>query len=116
MTTAPIVFFDIAGPDAEVLRDFYAAVFDWEFTGDMKSSVAVTTPLEGAIREDPPETRMYFGVGDIAAKLEDVVKNGGSVDAERFEVPAIVVLGLFRDPAGNPVSYTHLTLPTKRIV
>ena len=83
MTPAPIVFFDIAGPEAEVLRSFYSVVFDWEFDGDMKLSVPARNPLEGAIREDPPEKRMYIGVKNIAATLEDIVKNGGSVDAER---------------------------------
>ena len=27
-----------------------------------------------------------------------------SIDVARFEVPGVVVLGLFRDPAGNPYS------------
>jgi predicted enzyme related to lactoylglutathione lyase len=108
MTAAHIVFFDIAGPEAEVLRSFYSAVFDWEFDGDLKLSVPVTNPLEGAIREDPPEKRLYIGVEDIAATLEDIVKNGGSVDAERLEVAGVVVLGLFRDPAGNPLGLVEM--------
>ena len=108
MTPAPIVFFDIAGPEAEGLRDFYSAVFDWEFDGDMKLSVPVANPLEGAIREDPAEKRLYLGVEDVAATLEDIVKNGGAVDAERFEVPGVVVLGLFRDPAGNPLGLVEM--------
>jgi len=29
---APIVFFDIAGPDLAAQRDFYAQVFDWAST------------------------------------------------------------------------------------
>ena len=108
MTPAPIVFFDIAGPEAEVLRSFYSVVFDWEVDGDMKLSVPARNPLKGAIREDPPEKRMYIGVENIAATLEEIVKNGGSVDAERFEVPGVVVLGLFRDPAGNPLGLVEM--------
>ena len=54
---APIVFFDVAGPEA----------------------------------------------AKLAAKLAEVAANGGTIDAPRFEVPGVVVLGLFRDPAGNPM-------------
>ena len=30
--TSPIVFFDIAGPDDQELRQFYSNVFGWEVT------------------------------------------------------------------------------------
>ncbi|MEM9404002.1 MAG: hypothetical protein AAGA44_16140 [Pseudomonadota bacterium] len=33
---------------------------------------------------------------------------GGSIDAPRFEVPGVVVLGLFRDPAGNPMGLVEM--------
>ncbi len=55
----------------------------------------------GNIRQDPAEKVLYLGVDDITAKLSQVVANGGEVDQARFEVPGVVVLGLFKDPAGN---------------
>ena len=42
---APMVFFDIAGPDDEVLRSFYASVFDWELDDAGQFSVSVANPM-----------------------------------------------------------------------
>ena len=46
--------------------------------------------------------------GSVDATLELVKANGGSVDVPRFEVPGLVVLGLFRDPAGNPLGLVEM--------
>ena len=108
MSPAPIVFLDIAGPDSAALREFYASVFDWEFDAESKFSVAIENPIDGVIRQDPAEKRIYLGVDDVSATLKDVVDSGGSVDVERFEVPGVVVLGLFRDPAGNPLGLVEM--------
>ena len=32
----------------------------------------------------------------------------GPDDAPRFEVPGVVILGLFRDPAGNPMGLVEM--------
>ena len=100
---APIVFFDIAGPDAGVLRQFYASTFAWDVAADGRFAVSIPQSLDATIREDPAEKRLYIGVPDVAAKLQEVEANGGTVDMPRFEVPGVVILGLFRDPAGNPM-------------
>ena len=102
-TSAPIVFFDIAGPDATVLRRFYASVFAWDIAADGRFTATLQPSLDGTIREDPAEKRIYVGVPDVSAKLQEIEVNGGTVDAPRFEVPGVVILGLFRDPAGNPM-------------
>jgi predicted enzyme related to lactoylglutathione lyase len=104
----PIVFFDIAGTDTDSLATFYAAVFDWTRNERSELTVPAGPMLTGAVREDPTEMRLYLGVADVAATLEQVVAHGGSVDAERFEVPGVVVLGLFRDPAGNPLGLVEM--------
>ena len=105
---APVVFVSIFGPDATALREFYADVFDWQIDGSGDFTAPVTTPLEGTIGENPAEHRLYIGVGDITATLERIVEHGGSVEAPRFEVPGVVALGLFRDPAGNPMALVEL--------
>jgi predicted enzyme related to lactoylglutathione lyase len=38
--SAPIVFFDIAGPDAAKLKNFYAGIFGWE----IDAANGITTP------------------------------------------------------------------------
>jgi len=102
-----IVFLDIAGPDAASLRSFYSNVFGWE-TETAQFAVSATAPLSATIREDPAEKRLYFGVEDATAKLAEITDHGGSIDAARFEVPGVVVLGLFRDPAGNPMGLVEM--------
>jgi len=112
--SAPIVFFDIAGPNYEALKDFYSALFEWKIGQDGSFSTTVAsltaTPLTlmGTIRKDPAEKMFYLGVEDITAKLAEVLEKGGSIDQPRFEVPGVVVLGLFKDPAGNRVGLVEM--------
>ena len=104
----PIVFFDIAGPDDEALKKFYSTVFDWEFDQAGQFSAPIMAPIDATIRKDPAEKRIYVGVPDVAATLELIEQSGGSVDVPRFEVPGVVVLGLFKDPAGNPMGLVEM--------
>ena len=104
----PLVFFDIAGQDDTELRRFYSSVFGWESDQTGQFSVEVVSPINGAIRKDPTEKRMYVGVPDVSAALTDIERSGGTIDAARFEVPGVVVLGLFKDPAGNPMGVVEL--------
>lgn len=104
---SPIVFLDFAGPDATALQTFYADLFGWD-SGAPQFPITVLTPLMATIREDPAEKRMYVGVDDITKKLEEIEALGGSIDQPRFEVPGVVVLGLFRDPAGNPMGLVEM--------
>jgi len=106
---APIVFFDLAGPESAALRDFYSKVFAWAAGATGNLSVPVTSPLAGNLRSgDATEKRIYIGVDDVSAKLMEIAANGGTVDAPRFEVPGVVVLGLFKDPAGNPMGLVEM--------
>ena len=102
MTPAPIVFFDIAGPDAAKQQAFYRNVFGWEAdpTGGVKVQIA-GPPLSGLLRTDPADKVIYLGVKDVTATLGEIVKHGGKIHAPRFEVKGVVILGLFLDPAGN---------------
>lgn len=110
----PIVYFDFAGPDSQILKTFYGALFDWEFAPDGAFSVPIASPTEapptlmGTIRQDPSEKMLYLGVEDVAAKLIEVAGRGGEVTQSRFEVPGVVVLGLFKDPAGNRVGLVEM--------
>jgi uncharacterized protein len=111
----PIVFFDVAGPDSKKLAHFYFEVFGWQLDQAGNFSVSVVSPLPGTIRQDPAEKRMYIGVPDINTCLALVTEYGGTVDAPRFEVPGVVVLGLFKDPAGNPMGLVEMVGNIRRI-
>lgn len=111
----PIVFFDIAGPDDSVLRDFYSSVFDWQLDDAGQLAIPVMSPIDATIRKDPAEKRIYVGVPDIAATLDEIDSSGGTVEQPRFEVSGVVVLGLFRDPAGNPMGLVEMEGDSPRI-
>ena len=111
----PIVFFDIASPDSAELTRFYFDVFGWQLDQAGNLSVSVVAPLPGTIRQDPAEKRLYIGVPDIDAILALVKEHGGTVDAPRFEVPGVVVLGLFKDPAGNPMGLVEMVGDVRRV-
>jgi predicted enzyme related to lactoylglutathione lyase len=127
---APVVFFDIAGKESTNLPDFYSQIFGWEvapdgrFTAQVKSpplvprsdypaasvgfTTSVTAPLPGQIRQDPSEKRVYLGVPDVTATLAAIRAKGGTIEAQRFEVPGVVVLGLFKDPGGNAMGLVEM--------
>jgi predicted enzyme related to lactoylglutathione lyase len=84
---APVVFFDIAGPDARTQADFYFEVFDWKIGTDGRFNVPTSGNLQGALRQDPAEKVLYLGVADVTACLAKVEAQGGIVIQPRFEVP-----------------------------
>lgn len=106
--SAPIVFFDLAGPDEPALRAFYETVFDWPCGKPGNFAPGNAPNLEGTIRQDPAEKVLYIGVADISATEAAIVEAGGSIDVPRFEVPGMVVLGLFKDPAGNRMGLVEM--------
>ena len=97
----PIVYFEIAGPDAARLRSFFKSVFGWEIDGSSTIESRSTGGLRGGIREDPPDKVLYMGADDIDDVLAKVEANGGSVVLPRTVVPEGVTFALFKDPAGN---------------
>ncbi|HEY2069429.1 MAG TPA: hypothetical protein VGG48_07740 [Rhizomicrobium sp.] len=95
---APIVFFDIAGPDAAKLKSFYSGIFHWNIDG--KNAID-TGALKGTLRQDPTEKLLYIGVPDINAALEEIKAAGGTVAMPRMVIPNVVTIAIFVDPAGN---------------
>lgn len=79
----PIVFFDIAGQDDSKLRGFYSSIFGWDSDQTGQFSVEVASPIQGAIRGDPTEKRIYVGVPDVAAALAEIEHRGGTMKKPR---------------------------------
>lgn len=119
--SAPIVFFDIASPDSASLSEFYSTVFGWKIDSGGQFSTGVISPtlecptLMAAIRQDPTEKIIYLGVEDIDATLKQIEAEGGKIDQPRFEVPGVVVLGLFVDPAGNRMGLVEMENGTAKV-
>jgi predicted enzyme related to lactoylglutathione lyase len=117
--SAPIVFFDIAGPDLAQLQQFYSEVFKWGVGADGRFSTPVGSSAGGmlpaSLRQDPAGTMFYIGVDDVTAKLNELQAAGGTIEVPRFEVPGVVVLGLFKDPAGNRLGLVEMADGTPKV-
>jgi predicted enzyme related to lactoylglutathione lyase len=110
---APIVFFDIAGPDLQKQKAFYETVFGWTVSAEGHLNTPVAAPLPGVLRVEAetgfqPERVLYLGVDDITATLDQITANGGGVVFPRMVVPGVVILALFTDPAGNRMGLVEL--------
>jgi hypothetical protein len=110
---APVVFFDIAGPDLQRQKAFYEAVFGWEVSTDGRFTAPAAATLAGLLRVEAaagfqPERVIYLGVDDITATLETIAASGGGVVFPRMAVPGVVILALFIDPAGNRMGLVEL--------
>ena len=97
------------GPTAHIgyFRDEFVKEKKWLLEDDFSSLLAICQALPG-----PTSSQMVFSIG---------LKKGGFLTAYialiAFSFPSVflmILLGL--GYSLNPVSYTHLTLPTKRIV
>ena len=83
-SAAPIVFFDIAGPDLPRQRQLFADAFGRESAPTGHVSAAVKSPsLNGLLRTDPASCMIYFGVPDVTKALANVVAAGGAINAPR---------------------------------
>lgn len=117
MPTVPIVgtiaHLDLTVPEAESVRDFYAAVLDWQpqplDMGDYSDFVMLapdgTTPVAGVCHARgenaalPPQWLVYITVADLDASIARCQERGGSLIAG----PKGAGAGRYcviRDPAG----------------
>jgi predicted enzyme related to lactoylglutathione lyase len=110
---APLVFFDIAGPDLASQSAFYRTVFGWDVGADGHVMVPTASPVPALLRvETAPalvaERVIYLGVEDITATLAMIGEHGGSTVFPRTVVPGVVILSLFKDPAGNRMGLVEI--------
>lgn len=98
---APIVYFEVAGPEAQPLKTFYSTVFAWDIDASATIAASSTGGVRGGIRQDPPEKLLYLGVPNIEQALKLVEAAGGKTLVRRTVVPGVVTFALFSDPAGN---------------
>jgi predicted enzyme related to lactoylglutathione lyase len=111
---APVVFFDIAAPNLPSQAAFYHDIFDWKIAPAGTFSVPVASPLPANLRVEPAsqglasERVIYIGVPDINATLAKIEAHGGSIVFPRQVVPGVVILALFKDPAGNRMGLVEM--------
>ena len=105
--SAPIVHFEITGPDGPELVEFYRALHGWEVRDMGPGYSLVSTPdgsPNGAIREsEGAELTVGIGVDDLEATLAAATTAGATI-----VMPATDNGGVNKaqiaDPAGNLVT------------
>jgi uncharacterized protein len=106
-----IGWMDIAVPDAEGLKDFYASVVGWEpealsmgdysdYVMKMGDSAVGICHARGANAELPPVWLPYFVVADLDAALEQCEKRGGQRIGDIRNFGPTARLCAIRDPQG----------------
>jgi predicted enzyme related to lactoylglutathione lyase len=105
----PVVHWEIEARDAAKLKEFYAALFNWNI-GDgaiMQIGPGIGGPEPGPaghIRQgDRGGVSLYIQVRDIKASLARAGELGGAKVTDPFDVPGGPTLAAITDPEGNPV-------------
>jgi predicted enzyme related to lactoylglutathione lyase len=111
----PVVHFEIVGKDAPRVRSFFADVFGWkigEFIAGpgLRDYTLVDTGgagINGGIGSPPDgydgHVTFYVHVESVADTLEAIEQRGGTHMMGPEPAPGGIVVGLFRDPAGNVI-------------
>jgi predicted enzyme related to lactoylglutathione lyase len=108
----PIVHFEIIGSDASKLKEFYTELFGWKI-GELTPEMGYYGLIDGESSGIPggigqsddgkPRSSVYAQVPDLQASLDQAVALGGSVVLPPTEIPGVVTMAMFADPAGNVV-------------
>jgi predicted enzyme related to lactoylglutathione lyase len=105
----PVVHWEIAAREPELLRAFYGALFNWKigdgFIMDIEPGIGGPEPGPGGhIRQsDRSGVTLYVQVSDLTTALGRSIALGATVVAEPFDVPGGPTLAGISDPEGNPV-------------
>jgi predicted enzyme related to lactoylglutathione lyase len=115
----PVVHFEIIGKDPARLRDYFGALFGWQFDTSGLVSEAVSQPDDygftepgdgsgipggvGGGRDYDNRAIFYVGVPDVEAALQQAESLGGRRLLGPARAPSGLVIGHFADPEGNRV-------------
>ena len=116
----PVVHFEIIGKDPEKLRDYFGALFGWQFDTSSPVADAVSEPANygfvdrvptpdgagipggvGGGAGYPSHVVFYVGVPDVEAALSEAERLGGQRQMGPERAPTGLVVGHFTDPEGN---------------
>ncbi len=104
----PVVHFEAVGKDGARLRDFYGAVFGWQFNVMEPMDYGIVdnggAGINGGIGTAPaPHAMFYVAVADPQATLDKIEQSGGKTVTPVMEIPGVVTLATFADTEGNVV-------------
>ena len=125
----PVVHFEIVGRDPDRLRQYYGALFGWQFDTSGPASPAVSEPGEygfverlatgdgtgipGGVCGGPshdPLVLFYVGVPDVEAALQHAESLGGTRNMGPQTVPGTALtVGHFTDPEGHVIGVASVS-------
>ncbi len=118
----PVVHFEVIGKDGPKLREYYSALFGWEFQGAGPMDYQVvpregnTTPdgmgIGGGVGRGPDgyegHVTFYVATDDVEASLAKAEELGGTrVMGPETILDGAMVLGQFRDPEGHLIGLVN---------
>jgi len=122
---------DLATPDAEAAKRFYAALFGWSMH-DMPSGPDSTYTMLGrdganvgglyAMPDEmkqqgaPPHWACYIAVDDVDASAKKAAELGASIMAGPFDVMGVGRMAVVIDPTGAAVNLWQTLQPTGKLL
>ncbi len=110
----PVVHWEIGGPDAAALRQFYGNAFGWAMTEAGPGYTMVDSGaggLGGGIMQTPagvpPYATVYVRVDDLEAKLAEIGQLGGKTVVPPTKISDAMSFAMFADPGGAVVGLLH---------
>ncbi len=114
MSGNPVAWFEITGPDAKRLQDYYRALFGWsmEVVDGYGVVAAVEQGIGGGIGPTQDDgsgmATFYVEVDDVPASLARAEELGGRAVVPPTRVPGMdLTIAFFADPDGHVVGLSH---------
>lgn len=108
----PVVHWEIGAKDADTIRSFYSALFDWriENAPGMDYGLVMTdsgSGIDGGIMPVgagvPPYLTFYVHVDDLQAYLHRAEALGGKTVVPPTPIPGVGAFAMFMDPEQHAV-------------
>jgi predicted enzyme related to lactoylglutathione lyase len=122
----PFVWHDLMTPDVEAAKKFYASIVGWTYetqspeyqvtlVGGLGTGGIMVTPDH--LKAMPPMWGGYIYTPDVDAACKKIVKLGGAIKREPWDIPGMLRMAVVADPHGaffnimQPLSQEERKLP-----
>ena len=122
----PFIWHDLMTTDVEAAKKFYGAVVGWTYESQMPTyTVALATgagmggimPRPPEMKDMPPVWTGYVYTPDVDATCKQVIKLGGKIYKEAWDIPNVGRMAVIGDPTGSglmimkPLSTEQQSIP-----
>lgn len=105
----PVVHWEIQARDPELIKDFYAQMFNWDIAaGPIKvigPGIGAPEVITGHIMAAATSAVvLYIQVLDLRTTLDKAKTLGGTITLEPFQIPDRETIAGITDPEGNRIA------------